>query len=199
MDTKGLIVGLGNPGKEYESTRHNIGFMVIDQLIHNVPVHKISGGKFSSDIWEMESSTGLTHWFLMKPQTYMNASGDAITPFTSWYNIPTEQILIIHDELDLPLGRMKFKQDGGTAGHNGLKSIMQRLGTTNFCRLRIGIGRSPYASHNTIRWVLGRFSQKELEIFQKIVPNILRVVSLFVTHNITAAQTVANSFTIDTV
>ena len=152
-----IIAGLGNPGKEYENTRHNIGFDVIDRLAEeeNIAVmeskHKALIGK---------GYVAGQKVILAKPQTFMNLSGDSVQPLMSWYRLSSRKLLVIHDELDLEPGRIKIKSGGGLAGHNGLKSIVQRLGTQDFYRLRLGVGRPPDRD-NVISWVLGRFPAQE--------------------------------------
>lgn len=195
MSIDGIIAGLGNPGKQYEKTRHNIGFMAIDELIGLTSASKHSE-KFRCELWKMRIPHISGEWLLAKPKTYMNLSGDALQPLAAWYTIPANHIFVIHDELDLPLGKMKLKQGGGTAGHNGLKSITQRLGTTNIYRLRVGIGRSPYPSNDTTSWVLGKLSQQELTVCYDLFPTIFEVVSLFIKGDISKATTLTNSFTL---
>lgn len=194
MKIKGIIVGLGNPGKQYKTTRHNIGFMFIDKLIAITSANKLSSKKFYCDLWE--TTTIIENWLLAKPQTYMNLSGDAIQPLIPWYHIDKDNLLIIHDELDLPLGKMKLKQGGGTAGHNGLKSIIQQLGTKDFYRLRIGIGRTSLPSENTISWVLSRFSPRELNLLDQLFPTIFESLPFFVKGDRAVAVKMINSFTL---
>lgn len=160
MDLNGLIVGLGNPGNQYVGTRHNIGFMVVQTLLEEIErgtgrrPESISGTKFNALLWRAELPGG--HWLIAMPQTFMNLSGDAVQPIAAWYKLRPEQILVIHDELDLDPGRLKIKKGGGAAGHNGIKSIQQRLGTPDFYRLRIGVGK-PLDREQVVSWVLGRF------------------------------------------
>jgi len=146
-----LIVGLGNPGSEYDGTRHNIGWDVFEKL------------PFYNDLFWKEKSKGLfasiefegEKYYFLKPQTYMNLSGESVIPFANYFKVEFDNVLIIHDELDLPFGTVAYKDGGGLAGHNGLKSIAAQLGNQNFKRLRMGIGRPPRGSVSD--WVLGRY------------------------------------------
>lgn len=194
MSIKGIIVGLGNPGKQYEKTRHNIGFMAIDKLISIASASKLSGKKFCCDLWE--TTAVIKSYLLAKPQTYMNLSGEAIRPLLAWYNMTKDNLLVIHDELDLPIGKMKLQQGGGSAGHNGLKSIIHNLGTKDFYRLRIGIGRSSLPSENTVNWVLGHLSLRELTILNHLFPIIFDALSFFINNEKEIAIRMINSFTL---
>ena len=127
----------------------------------------------------------------------MNLSGECVQPLAAWHRLLPENILVVHDELDIAPGRMKFKKGGGNAGHNGLKSITQRLGTPDFYRLRLGIGRSPHGGEDTVNWVLGRLSPEAQDAFRKQLPAALEVVRLFVEGNIPAATHAANAFVIE--
>ena len=138
-----LIVGLGNPGPEYEDTRHNAGFWLLDQLAQQWHSHWQDDRKFFGHLIRSTRPSGEIR--LLKPQTYMNLSGQAVQAVASFYKIQPQEILVIHDELDLEPGRIKFKLGGGNGGHNGLKDIQARLGSPDFYRLRLGIeiGRAP--------------------------------------------------------
>lgn len=141
MSEKYLIVGLGNPGRDYRHNRHNVGFMVLDRLVER---HKLMG--FTKKQSQALITGGLMaekSVVLAKPQTYMNLSGGAVGGLQRFYNIPLERLLVAFDELDLPVGVLRLRPEGGTSGHNGMKSIIQHLGTEKFPRLRIGIGRPP--------------------------------------------------------
>lgn len=168
MDIQGLIVGLGNPGPQYDKTRHNIGFMTLDalftRLAQDAPAYStlqtpqsIAGSKYKCELWKAQYNGGI--WLFAKPQTFMNLSGESVSPLARFYRIPPEAILVIHDELDLPLGRMRAKFGGGTAGHRGLNSIVNQLGTKDFNRLRIGIGKPE--KEEILHWVLSRFPASE--------------------------------------
>lgn len=150
-----LIVALGNPGPEYELTRHNIGWLVLDSFS---PLEGCSWKeKFKGEYCD-KSLFGDKKYFL-KPQTYMNLSGESAQALAHFYKIKPEEILVLHDELDLPLGKIHFKKGGGLAGHNGLKSLAKCLGTQEFLRMRIGIGRPSHG--NVSSWVLSTFPKEQ--------------------------------------
>ncbi|HXH75313.1 MAG TPA: aminoacyl-tRNA hydrolase [Bacteriovoracaceae bacterium] len=150
-----LLVGVGNPGPQYAETRHNIAWLLLDSL----PI-------FANSIWKSkfkghyaEASHKGQKLYALKPQTYMNVSGESVQPMAAFFKIEPSQILVIHDEVDLPFGHVHFKMGGGLAGHNGLKSIAACLGTDQFARMRVGIGRPVHGSVSD--WVLGQFSKEE--------------------------------------
>jgi PTH1 family peptidyl-tRNA hydrolase len=146
-----LVVGVGNPGSQYAETKHNIAWMLLDQspLFGRAPWK----AKFKG-VYAEASFRGLK-FYALKPQTYMNLSGESVQPFAQFFKISPAKILVIHDELDIPFGQVHFKMGGGLAGHNGLKSIAQCLGTDQFARMRIGIGRPPHG--DVSNWVLSGF------------------------------------------
>jgi len=154
-----LIVGLGNPGKEYEKTRHNAGFIAIDLLLEKYGYQKAKE-EFESEIFFSEVKGEKVYF--VKPQTYMNNSGIAIRQIMDYYKIPLEDFIVIYDEKDFPVGKQQFKFRGSGSGHNGIKSIIQNLKTENFNRIRIGIGARP-EKWELVDWVLSKFSNKELE------------------------------------
>ena len=159
MDYNGVLVGLGNPGSRYEGTRHNYGFAVVDALVDFAQRHgaaeSLNGGKFSCELWRIRLKELGGVWLAAKPQTFMNLSGQSVQPLLAWHKLRPSDLVVAHDELDIPAGEMRFKLGGGNAGHNGLKSITELLGTPDFYRLRMGIGRPPHKGDVT-NWVLGR-------------------------------------------
>jgi PTH1 family peptidyl-tRNA hydrolase len=172
-----LIVGLGNPGKKYEQTRHNIGFMAVDAILNSYGSNDKSKKKFNYVIHELQLENKKV--ILAKPETYMNNSGDAIIQIVNYFKIKTENILILHDELDLPFGSIRLKVGGGIAGHNGLKSILSHLDNT-FLRLRLGIDH-PGDKRLVSNYVLGNFNNSEMDnlntLFDYIATNILSIIS----------------------
>lgn len=151
------MVGLGNPGKKYSTTRHNIGFMVIDELLqrHSLTLNKTKfNGKYALE------SIGGEKFLLLQPQTFMNLSGEAIRPLMDFYDIATEDAVIVYDDLDLPTGKIRLRQKGGPGGHNGIKSSINHLGTKEFKRIRIGVGR-PTTPQPVIDYVLGSFPKDQ--------------------------------------
>ena len=157
-----LIVGLGNPGKEYDNTRHNIGFIVLDKYLGNVKYKK----KFNGEYYENGNV------IYLKPQTYMNNSGECVSKFIKYYNINLEDLLVIQDDLDIEIGKYKFKENSSSGGHNGIKSIINNLGTNSFFRMKVGILNDN--KNDVIDFVLGRFSKKELDLinFDNLVNSI---------------------------
>lgn len=159
-----LIVGLGNPGRRYAATRHNVGWTVVEQL-----ARLLAGGelrrRFDSEIVETSGPRGRI--VLLKPQTFMNLSGNAVAPAARWYRTPHDRILIVYDDLDLPFGQIRLRPGGGSGGHNGLQSIIERMGTDRIPRLRVGIGRPPH--ENSISYVLSRFRPEEERALPRVV------------------------------
>lgn len=149
-----LIVGLGNPGKEYDNTRHNVGFMLIDKYLGDVKYKD----KFNGLFYEMN---GKEKVIFVKPQTYMNNSGECVSKFVKYYDVKMEDILVIQDDLDIDIGKYKFKINSSSGGHNGIKSIISHLGNNGFFRLKIGI--SNFRKNDVIDFVLGKFSKEEIK------------------------------------
>ncbi|MBM4765311.1 aminoacyl-tRNA hydrolase [Bacillus sp. B15-48] len=162
-----LIVGLGNPGKQYEKTRHNIGFEVIDVLSERFEI-PLSQAKFKG-IFGAGFVKG-EKVILLKPLTYMNLSGEAVGAVMNYYDIELKNLLVIYDELDLPTGRIRLRQKGSAGGHNGMKSIISHTGSQEFKRIRVGISR-PQNGMSISDYVLGRFSQEEQLDMQEAVKN----------------------------
>ncbi|TYS41268.1 aminoacyl-tRNA hydrolase [Bacillus infantis] len=158
-----LFVGLGNPGKEYEKTRHNIGFDVIDRLSGklNIPLDQ---AKFKG-VFGMGRVDG-EKVFLLKPLTYMNLSGESIRQLMDYYDIDTEDLAVIYDDLDLPPGKIRLRQKGSAGGHNGIKSTIAHTGTQEFSRIRVGIGR-PEGGMKVTDYVLGRFTAEEQKVMDE--------------------------------
>ncbi|UQA83578.1 aminoacyl-tRNA hydrolase [Gardnerella vaginalis] len=157
-----LIVGLGNPGSKYEGTRHNMGFMVADVLSERWSIsfsdHK-GLSKLGKGVINLDGKSA--KFFLAKPLTFMNDSGAAVSSISSYYQIETDHIVIIHDDMDLDFGRIKVKSGGSAGGHNGIRSIDRSLGTPQYARVRMGVGhaqRGAHAHDNTVNWVLGGFA-----------------------------------------
>ena len=163
-----LFVGLGNPGAEHAKQRHNIGFMAMDAIAE---AHGFSEWKTKSKGLYCEGRLGTQKIFLLKPQTYMNLSGESVQPFAAFYKIPPENIFVFHDELDLAEAVIKVKLGGGTAGHNGLKSISSRLGTNDYYRVRMGIGH-PGSKARVNGHVLGNFKEEEYKWLEPLLKSI---------------------------
>lgn len=170
------ICGLGNPGEKYERTKHNIGFVILEHLAHKFDF-KFSQKKFNSSMAEVPFHDKKV--LFIKPQTFMNRSGEAVEQAVSFYKTDLKQLLVIHDEIDFPFGKIKLKFDGGDAGHNGLKSIIEELGTASFHRLRIGIGR-PAMKEEVSSYVLSPFSSELREKLSHVISQACDEIGKFI-------------------
>lgn len=172
-----LVVGLGNPGEKYRNTRHNVGFDVIDlcEKDLNIPLNE---SKFKG-VYGYKNLNGVK-LFLLKPLTYMNLSGESVIPLMKYYKISPENLLVIYDDLDLQPGVIRLRQKGGHGGHNGMRSIIQHLGTDEFKRIRIGIGR-PHQGTSIVDYVLGNFHPDERKLIDEAVLNASKAVEAWMT------------------
>ena len=170
-----MIVGLGNPGSEYEQTRHNAGFWFIDELAWQYKATLKEEKKFFGSVARI-SISGSDLW-LLKPSTFMNRSGLAVAALAQFYKIKPEEILVVHDELDIPCGRIKFKLGGGNGGHNGLKDIQARLGTPDFYRLRLGIDH-PGDRNLVVGYVLNKPSPEHRQQIDEAINKSLKAVPM---------------------
>ena len=166
MEETYLIVGLGNPGKDYADTRHNVGFMVLDRLANSQDTRWEVNKKFAAHLAIVRQDGNTV--YLCKPQGYMNLSGQSVVPLAKFYQIPFGQIMVVVDDLDLPLGVIRMRPGGGTGGHRGLDSIQGLLGKDDFARLRLGIGR-PEPSRDVSDFVLGKFGEAERELLRRVL------------------------------
>lgn len=163
-----LIVGLGNPGKEYTNTRHNCGFRAVDILADKLGC-KIDKGKFQG-LYGQTVYQG-RKLFLLKPQTYMNLSGRSVLQLSAYYNIPPSRIIILFDDISLEPGRLRIRADGSAGGHNGIKSIIQELGSQDFPRVKIGVGAKPNPQQDLADWVLSGFNPAEQKALDAALPH----------------------------
>ena len=170
------IVGLGNPGKKYSKNRHNIGFLLLENLSKKYNSNFLLKDRLKSSCSEFKINDSTYRLFL--PNTFMNNSGDAVRAIVDWYKINLNQIFIIVDDKDLPLGKIRFRKKGSSGGHNGLKSIIEKLQTNNFNRIKIGIGSPPLIdgekNFNTISHVLGNISLEEKIILDKVYKRVIK-------------------------
>lgn len=157
-----LVVGLGNPGKQYELTRHNIGFIIIDMICETLQIN-INQNKFNGQY--VKTTVNNINVIFLKPLTFMNLSGFCVASFINYFKIKTENVLIIHDEVDLSFGQLQYKQKFSAAGHNGIKSIFNETGSKDFQRLRVGVGKN--LNFSTADWVLNKFSNDELRSIEQ--------------------------------
>ena len=169
------LIGLGNPGKKYYNSRHNIGFLLLEKLSKKYNSNFLLKNKLQSSCSEFQINNSTFRLFL--PNTFMNKSGDAVRAIVDWYKINLDQIFIIVDDKDLPLGKIRFRRKGSSGGHNGLKSIIEQLQTQNFKRIRIGIGSPPLLkgknNFSTISHVLGNISQEEKLMLDKVFKRVI--------------------------
>ena len=173
-----VVVGLGNPGEKYAKTRHNAGAMVLDELLRR---NSASLKRHKSGCAIAEISVGDQRMVLARPMSYMNESGRPVRELVRWYKVPLEQVIVIHDELDIPFGEVRIKAGGGTAGHNGVKSVASHLGSKEFIRVRMGVGR-PRGRQDPVDYVLSDFSaseRKELDfIIQEAADAVERIIEV---------------------
>lgn len=182
-----IVVGLGNPGPEYKDTRHNIGFKVLEQLAARHGVQR-QESKYDAIIGEIRIQGEKV--LLVKPLTYMNLSGRSVQPLVHWHKLDLGDLMVIYDDMDLPVGALRIRASGGSGGHKGMKSIIERLNTEEFSRLRIGIGRP--TQHDPTNWVLGRFSSTEKEQMQATVNKAVDAVDTWITAGLTEAMNAYN-------
>lgn len=194
MDYRGVLVGLGNPGPKYERTRHNTGFLLVDKILDLAHlegrVEDMNGARFDCELWRVTLDALDGTWLVAKPMTFMNLSGRCVQPLLAWHKLGAADLVVAHDELDLPPGSLRFKFGGGNAGHNGLKSITELLGTPNFYRLRIGIGR-PRERFQVSDWVLTTIKE-EAPLWEEAMDSGVDVLSAFAKKGLERAVTLAN-------
>ncbi|MBD2176042.1 aminoacyl-tRNA hydrolase [Pseudanabaena sp. FACHB-1998] len=208
-----LIVGLGNPGPEYERTRHNIGFMAIDRLASDWSISLGKEKRFYGIFGEGRLSSRLASSGkirLLKPTTYMNVSGQSVRACADWFKCNPENILVIYDDMDLPLGKLRLRPSGSAGGHNGMKSIISHLGNQNFPRLRLGIGRgenrsnqstaaiATKANQNVANYVLGGFTASENKIVNEVLEITTSAVTSILADGLAKAMSLYNSLSVDT-
>lgn len=179
-----LIIGLGNPGRQYQNTRHNVGFMIIDRLAGRLGV---SFSRLESKALVTKGDYQDDRLVLAKPQTFMNLSGQAVGALVKFYKVPLEQILVVYDDADLPLGTLRMRPGGGSSGQKGMASILERLGTQDVPRLRFGIGRPP-GRMPASAYVLQDFGKDELEILPGLLDRSVDAVLAFVREGLDAAM-----------
>lgn len=180
-----ILVGLGNPGKEYEKTRHNIGFIALDFVAEKLGI-EINSQKFKS-LYAFGTFEG-KKVILLKPQTFMNLSGQAVLPFMSFYKVPLQNVILIYDDISLPVGKMRIRKQGSHGGHNGVKNIITLSGSQNFPRIKIGVGNKPNENWDLADWVLSKFSSEELNLINDTMPKVYDALSLIVKENIDEAM-----------
>lgn len=185
-----LIVGLGNPGKQYELTRHNAGFLFADLLADksNVKINKIQFKAVTAVV-----ELGGHRCLLMKPQTFMNNSGEAVRQAASFYKIPPERIIVVFDDISLPCGKLRIRRKGSAGGHNGIKSIIYHLNSDNFPRIKLGVGEKPHPDYELADWVLSNFKKDEIPMLRDAAENACSAAELMVNGDTDKAMSNYNS------
>lgn len=179
-----VIVGLGNPGSEYEKTRHNVGFMVVDKFAEQ---HEIELWKNKFDALIAECYIGEEKVLVVKPLTFMNLSGKAVGQIMNWYKLNVEDLIVIHDDMDIPAGTARLRMKGGSGGHNGIKSILENVGSEDFARMRVGIGR-PLPGWSVVDHVLAKFPDDDKQLVDEIIVKLVPALDCFVKNGIQLAM-----------
>ena len=184
-----MIVGLGNPGKEYEHTRHNVGFRAVELAAGQL--------KTKIDRLKFKALTRLVTWngqklLLVEPQTYMNLSGAAVSALATYYKVKPERILVIFDDISLPVGKIRIRRDGSAGGHNGIKSLIQSLGTDQFPRVKVGVGAKPHPDYDLADWVLSKFSAQEEKALAPALENAAAAAFLLMEQGVEKAASAYN-------
>ena len=180
-----IIVGLGNPGRQYEGTRHNAGFISLDYLADQLNV-KVNRIKFKSTVGE--ATVAGHRCLLMKPSTFMNLSGQAVTEAMRFYKIPPERVVILCDDINLDVGKIRIRRKGSDGGQNGVKNIIYLSGSDEFPRIKVGIGKKPHPDYDLKDWVLSRFNDKDKQLLKETLPKIADAVGLIVCDDIDRAM-----------
>ena len=172
-----LVVGLGNPGEQYENTRHNVGFRVADELAGraDIPIQRLRFRALTNT-----TELGGEKVLLLKPVTYMNLSGEAVGEAARFYKVPPERVLVVSDDVFLPVGKIRVRRGGSAGGHNGLKSIIQHLGTDQFPRIKIGVGQKPHPDYDMADWVLGKFTGEDKKTVDTAVQRAADAVECYI-------------------
>ena len=186
MESLHLIVGLGNPGAEYARTRHNAGFMVVDELARRANAAWKLEKKFNARVAKRDR--GDRRILFAQPQTFMNGSGESVAALLNFYRVPALQLLVVVDDADLPLGEIRLRPKGSSGGHHGLESIEQHVGSRNYARLKIGIGRTTEGAREITNYVLGRFSAPEKPLLEKVLQRAADQAECWVTDGIERAM-----------
>lgn len=184
-----IVVGLGNPGRQYESTRHNAGFIALDYIADQLNV-KVNRIKFKSTVGE--ATLAGHRCLLMKPSTFMNLSGQAVTEAMRFYKLPPEKVVLLFDDISLDVGAIRIRRKGSDGGQNGVKNIIYLSGSDAFPRVKIGTGKKPHPDYDLKDWVLSRFTDKEKQQIKEILPDIMDAVGLIVNDDIDKAMNLYN-------
>ena len=185
-----LLVCLGNPGDQYENTRHNVGFQVADEIGERTgkPIQRLKFRALTNVL-----DYGGARVLVMKPVTFMNLSGEAVREAAQFYHIPPERILVVSDDVSLPVGRLRLRRNGSAGGHNGLRSIIGQIRSDQFPRVKIGVGEKPHPDYDLADWVLGRFTKEQGEALEQACSHCDDIVRLFVAGRLDEAMNRYNS------
>ncbi|MBQ7549855.1 MAG: aminoacyl-tRNA hydrolase [Clostridia bacterium] len=184
-----LIVGLGNPGRNYEFTRHNSGFLTLDHISAELDVEI---KKFKFKALTGDAVIDGHRCLLMKPQTFMNNSGESVRDAAAFYKIPPERIIVIFDDISLPCGKLRIRRKGTDGGHNGIKSIIYHLKSDNFPRIKIGVGAKPDPEYELADWVLSRFGREDMELLKQAITKATEALPFIIDGDIEKAMNIAN-------
>lgn len=191
-----IVAGLGNPGREYESTPHSIGFEVVDAVAREMGAAFRMAASFKGELADGRFANGKV--MLVKPMTYMNLSGDCVAPVVKYHNATAADLVVVSDDIDLPVGRIRIRKGGSAGGHNGLKSVIERLGSPDFVRLRIGVGRDKSDRSEVIGHVLGKFDPETRSVMTaKIVPAAVKALEQILVEGPEAAMNAWNGQALD--
>ena len=184
-----LVCFLGNPGSEYARTRHNAGWLACEALEadHNIHTTRLRFHAFTGT-----GTLGGAQVLFLRPQTYMNLSGDAVQPAAAFYKIPAERIIAVHDDMALPPGKLRIKRGGSDGGHNGIKSITRRLGTPDYPRVKIGVGSPPNPEWDRIDWVVGKLTEAEYKVIAEAAERAVAALEEIISHGIDSAMNLYN-------
>ena len=180
-----VIAGLGNPGLQYENTRHNAGFMTRDKLAESLGV-KIDKMKFKG--LYADAVINGKRCILLKPTTYMNNSGESVTQVLNFYKLSSENLIVIYDDISLEPGKLRIRRKGSHGGHNGMRSIIDLLGTDEFIRVKVGVGKKPHPDYNLADWVLGHFTKEQMNLMNQSTENASEAVKLIVQNKVDEAM-----------
>lgn len=190
MDTLYLVAGLGNPGSEYARTRHNAGFMAVERFGKKFSAEWKEQARFHSRIARVE--VGGRKAILCEPQTFMNASGEAVAAIAGFFKVPPDRMVVVVDDADLPFGQIRLRGEGSPGGHHGLESIEEHLGTRQYARLRVGIGRTDRGLREITGHVLGKFSSEEGAVLEKVLERCSSQIECYLTQGIQKAMSLFN-------
>lgn len=180
-----MIVGLGNPGLKYENTKHNIGFMCLDKIAekNNTIINKMKQKAYIADVRINDNRC-----LLVKPQTFMNLSGEAVVPLMKFYKIEPENVIIIFDDVSFDVGKIRIKRNGSHGGHNGMRNIIELSGTDAFPRVKVGVGKKPHPEYDLADWVLSKFKNEDFETLDKTIDRVAKAIDCIIKNGIDTAM-----------